>query len=171
MLSVKNITVKQLGQDLHLSWQADSPVQLLRDGEILSDGVAQEFIDTTLAPLSPVQYELRTNHVRITIDTAVVADEGTLFWNQKSTVIIRSDQELLLVWGAIPDVESYSIFRNGKRLGDTDDHRWYEASSQDESARYEIRSLRPSSRQNVPLSSLIKTFESIKTRTRSGTGV
>jgi len=155
MLSVKNITVKQLGQDLHLSWQADSPVQLLRDGEILSDGVAQEFIDTTLAPLSPVQYELRTNHVRITIDTAVVADEGTLFWNQKSTVIIRSDQELLLVWGAIPDVESYSIFRNGKRLGDTDDHRWYEASSQDESARYEIRSLRPSSRQNVPLSSLM----------------
>ncbi len=34
MLSVKNITVKQLGQYFHLSWQADSPVQLLRDGEI-----------------------------------------------------------------------------------------------------------------------------------------
>ena len=153
MLSVKHITVKQLGQDLHLSWHTDYSVQLMRDGMTLVAGEAQEFIDTDLVPLSPVQYELWTGNERMTINTALVADDATLFWNQKSTVILRSARELLLSWGAIPGVESYSVFRNGKRLGETTEHGWYEASPQDVSARYEIRALRPASQENTLLSS------------------
>lgn len=122
MQSVKDITVKQLGQDLHLSWQTNDSVQLTRDGTTLVTGAVQQYVDSNLVPLAPVQYELETGEEFLTIDTALVLDEGQLFWNQKSTIIIRSDQELLIRWGAIPDVESYSVFRDGKRLGETAEH-------------------------------------------------
>lgn len=156
MQSVKDITVKQLGQDLHLSWQTNDSVQLTRDGTTLVTGAVQQYVDSNLVPLAPVQYELKTGEEFLTIDTALVLDEGQLFWNQKSTIIIRSDQELLIRWGAIPDVESYSVFRDGKRLGETAEHEWYEASPQDVSARYEIRALRPASQENTTLSSVME---------------
>lgn len=156
MQSVKHITVRQLGQALHLSWQTEQSIRLIRDGVTLAAGEAQEFTDTTLTPLSPIQYELWTGQERTTIDTTLVVDEGPLFWNQKAVVILRSSQELLVKWGAIPGVISYGIFQDGKRLGETTDHEWYEQSNQDVSARYEVRALRPFSEKKVPLSSVME---------------
>lgn len=156
MLSIKDIDIKQLDTQLHLSWHSLHPVRLMRDGELLYSGSAHEYIDTGLSSLSPVQYEIHDGKTRITIDTALVEDENPLFWNQKSTLIIRSEKELYLKWGAIPNVESYSIFRDGKRLGDTSSHEWYQAIGANEYSRYEIRALRSASKKQTPFSSVIE---------------
>lgn len=155
MLSVKDIHVKQLGQHLHISWSSDHPVHLTRNGEACYHGTAQEYVDTGLAPLSPVHYKIYDKNQCLTIDTALVDDNAGLFWNQKSTLIIRSENEICLRWGAIPRVDSYSVFRDGRRLGDTPLHEWYEPLD-DGRHHYEIRALRPMSKKQTPLSSVIE---------------
>lgn len=150
------IIVNSIRDAIELTWSIEGEVQITKNGEMIYQGIEKHYVDDEAIVGEQVVYRFTDELGEVAVVyTAAVEPNDDLYWNRHLTSIVVSSNGTHLQWDPIPDVETYAIFRNGRRIADVADHAYLDKASSHEPITYEVRALRPVKRDEKPGTSLI----------------
>ncbi|WP_058765754.1 DUF3238 domain-containing protein [Exiguobacterium chiriqhucha] len=150
------ITVKPLKDALELTWSVEGKVRLTRNGKYVYEGTDQHYVDHETAVGEQVAYRLTDEQGEVAkVYTAAVDPNDDLYWNRHLTSAVVASTGTHLQWDPIPDVETYAIYRQGRRIAEVVGNAYLDDTPLHEPTMYEVRALRPVKRDAKPGTRLI----------------
>ncbi|MFN3364945.1 MAG: hypothetical protein ACK411_01060, partial [Exiguobacterium mexicanum] len=150
------ITVKPLKDALELTWSVEGTVRLTRNGKYVYEGTDQHYVDHETGVGEQVAYRITDEQGEVAkVYTAAVDPTDDLYWNRHLTSAVVASNGTHLQWDPIADVETYAIYRQGRRIAEVVGHAYLDETPLYEPTMYEVRALRSVKRDEKPGTSLI----------------
>ncbi|MCC5891282.1 DUF3238 domain-containing protein [Exiguobacterium sp.] len=138
------ITVKPLSDGLELTWSLEGEVTVTRNGKEVFNGSVNHYVDRDTKVGEQVAYRItNTSGEEAKLYTAAVNPQDELYWNRHLTAAVVSQAGTYLQWDPIPDVETYAIYRKGRRIAEVVGTGYIDETPLEAPTVYEVRALRP----------------------------
>ncbi|WP_034805397.1 hypothetical protein, partial [Exiguobacterium sp. AB2] len=113
------IQVRPLNEGIELTWSLEGEVHVVRNGTDVYEGTEHHYVDLETKVGEQVAYQLTfASWEEACVYTAAVNPKDDVYWNRHLTAAVVTDAGTYLHWDPIPDVESYAIYRQGRRVAE-----------------------------------------------------
>ncbi len=150
------IQVRPLNEGIELTWSLEGEVHVVRNGTDVYEGTEHHYVDLETKVGEQVAYQLTfASGEEACVYTAAVNPKDDVYWNRHLTAAVVTDAGTYLHWDPIPDVESYAIYRQGRRVAEVSGSGYIDDTPLHEPTFYEVRALRPVKHSRKPGTQLI----------------
>ncbi|RHB48800.1 DUF3238 domain-containing protein [Exiguobacterium sp. AM39-5BH] len=150
------IQVRTLNEGIELTWSLEGEVAIVRNGRDVYRGTEHHYVDLETKVGEQVAYHLTfESGEEAKVYTAAVNPEDEVYWNRHMTAAVVTEAGTYLHWDPISDVETYTIYRQGRRVAEVSGAGYIDETPLTEPTFYEVRALRPMKRTGKPGSHLI----------------